>query len=83
MPLVELDVQVPPFRQAGEQVALLELEATVPVQAPPFVAGEAEQCSASTRYEALRKHRRGMIAAEFKECRLCFQANRETGTQPP
>ena len=36
MPLVELDVQVPPFRQAGEQVALLELEATVPVQAPPF-----------------------------------------------
>ena len=30
MPLVELDVQVPPLRQAGEQVALLELEATVP-----------------------------------------------------
>ena len=34
MPLVVFFTQVPPLRQAGEHVALLELEATTPAQPP-------------------------------------------------
>ena len=43
MPLVELEVQVPPLRQAGEQVALLVLEATTPAEGTALEGAEQTQ----------------------------------------